>query len=81
VQGVGKHQDVCLYWLYLYSAGYSIAEEFNIYETPYRVEVALANVRRVGAKLFLAEAGAKGRRGSSLWLNLIPGIHPRHLCP
>jgi len=45
-----------------YSAGHSIVEELNLYETPYRVEEALTNGRRISVKLFLAKAGAKGRR-------------------
>jgi len=43
--------------------GRGAIEELGLYETPYTVEVALADGRRVSAKLFLAEAEVKGRRG------------------
>ena len=38
-------------------------EELGLVETPYAVDLVLADGRRVRAKLFLAEVEVKGRRG------------------
>jgi len=43
-----------------------LIRELGHYETPYAVEVTLANGRRVKTRLFLAEVEVKGRRGPAL---------------
>jgi len=43
-----------------------LIRELGLYETPYAVEVTLADGRRVKTRLFLAEVEVKGRRGPTL---------------
>jgi len=43
--------------------GSSVIEKLGLYETPYTVEVTLADGRRVTAKLYLAGVEVMGRRG------------------
>jgi len=43
-----------------------VIEEPSLIETPYSVEPTLADRRKVGAKLYLAEVEVKGRRGPAL---------------
>jgi len=43
-----------------------LIRELGLYETPYAVEVTLADGRRVKTKLYLAEVEVKGRRGPAL---------------
>jgi len=43
-----------------------LIRELGLYETPYAVEVTLADGRRVKTRLFLAEVEVKGRRGPAL---------------
>lgn len=40
--------------------------EIGLYETPFEVELTLADKRKVKAKLYLAEVEAEGRRGPVL---------------
>jgi len=46
--------------------GSSVIEELGLYETPYTVEVTLADGRRVKTKLYVAEVEVKSRRGPTL---------------
>jgi len=48
-----------------------LIRELGHYETPYAVEVTLANGRRVKTRLFLAEVEVKGRRGPALVAELL----------
>jgi len=43
-----------------------LVEELGLFETPYSVELILASGERVGAKLYVAEAEVRGRRGPIL---------------
>jgi len=43
-----------------------LIRELDLYETPYAVEVTLADGRRVKTRLYLAEVEVKGRRGPAL---------------
>ena len=43
-----------------------IVRELGLYETPYTVDLTLADRRRVKARLYLAEVEVKGRRGPVL---------------
>jgi len=43
-----------------------LIRELGLYETPYAVEVTLADGRRVKTRLYLAEVEVKGRRGPAL---------------
>ena len=43
--------------------------EIGLLETPFNVELTLADKRKVKAKLYLAEVEAEGRRGLPLWRN------------
>jgi predicted aspartyl protease len=45
-------------------------EELGLVETPYAVDLVLADGRRVRAKLFLAEVEVKGRRGPAFVVEL-----------
>jgi predicted aspartyl protease len=54
--------------------------ETGLLETPFTVELTLADGRRVGAKLYLAEVEAEGRRGPAFIAELdVPHTHTRHL--
>jgi len=46
--------------------GSSVIEELGLYETPYTVEVTLADGRKVRTKLYVAEVEVRGRRGPTL---------------
>lgn len=41
----------------------SLVSELGLYETPYSVELTLADGRKVRAKLYLAEVEVEGRKG------------------
>jgi len=43
--------------------GPKIISEIGLHETPFEVELTLADKRKVKAKLYLAEVKAEGRRG------------------
>ncbi len=47
-----------------------VVRELGLYETPYVVELTLADGRRVGAKLYLAEVEVEGRRGPAMVVGL-----------
>jgi len=54
--------------------------ELGLFETPFEVELTLADKRRVRSKLYLAEVEAEGRRGPALVAELdVPtpllGVH------
>jgi predicted aspartyl protease len=54
--------------------------EIGLLETPFTVELTLADRRRVGAKFYLAEVKAEGRRGPAFVAELdIPHTNTRHL--
>jgi len=48
----------------------SLIRELGLYETPYSVELTLADNRRVKTKLYLAEVEVKNRRGPTLVVEL-----------
>jgi len=52
--------------------------ELGLFETPFEVELTLADKRRVRSKLYLAEVEAEGRRGPALVAELdVPTPTPR----
>jgi predicted aspartyl protease len=54
--------------------------ETELLETPFTIELTLADRRRVGVKLYLAEAEAEGRRGACFRSGTqCPHSYTRHL--
>mgnify|MGYP001626192331 CR=1 FL=1 len=47
-----------------------LIKELELLETPYSVELTLANKRKIKSKLYLAEVEVRGRRGPALVVGL-----------
>ena len=50
----------------MHSAGPENVAELGLFETPFEVELTLADKRKVGSKLYLAEVEVEGRKGPAL---------------